>query len=126
MSKGDLETRFTQMKEFLGAFKEYDLISKHLQKENILIHEVFLLFCKAMEHTNHLIGEFDSGKLQFLGEDNPFIQLYNNFHCRFFEEDLNWSNFLIESTLLNGKLGESNWFPDEQKITAARNKEVNW
>ena len=47
VSMEDLEERFTQMQEFLDAFSEYNLISKHLQKENILIHEVFLLFCRA-------------------------------------------------------------------------------
>ena len=121
ISTEDLEERFVQMQEFLNAFSEYDLICKNLQKENILIHEVFLLLCKAMEHTNHLINEFDSGKLQFLGEVNPFIQLYNNFHSRFFE-DPKWTNLLIGSFLLNGNFEGASWSPDEQYIIAAEQK----
>ena len=122
VSKEDLENRFTQMQEFLDIFSEYNLISILLQKENIPIHEVFLLFCKAMEHTNDLIGEYDSGKLQFFGPVNPFVRLYYQLHSRFLEDYPNWANLLIASFLLNGNLGDANWMPEEQYIIAAENK----
>jgi len=114
----ELQNRFAQMQEFLDAFSEYNIISKQLQEENLPIHKVFLLLCRVIRHTKYLISEFDSGKLQFLGEINPFVELYESFHSRFFE-DSNWSNFLIESFLLNGKFQQASWLPEVQYIQAA-------